>query len=180
MYCASSQDVDPKYLAAARETGRLIALSGRPLISGGGVFGLMAASIEGTLEAGGTAVGVLPGFMMSRGWAHPRLSETIVTETMYERKRTLASLSQAAIALPGGIGTLDELMELMTRRQLGLYDGPVVIVNTDGYYDPLIDMFARMIDQRFMRDGKLHAFIASTPSEAMDAIERELASGGHT
>lgn len=174
VYCASSSQVAAPYLEAAYTMGRLIALSGRPLISGGGTFGLMAATIEGALSEGGHAIGVLPRFMIERDWAHQQLTEVIPTETMHERKMTMATLSCAAVALPGGIGTLDELLEIMTWHQLGLYKGPVVIVNTDGYFDPLIAMFHRMIDQNFMRDRLIHAAIVSTPAEAMEVIEQTI------
>ena len=154
--------------------GTLIAQRGYDLVCGGGYRGLMAASIDGALSSGGPATGVLPRFMVDRGWAHPGLTETLVTETMHERKMLMARLSCAAIALPGGIGTLDELFEIMTWHQLKLYPGPVVIVNTDGYYDPLLDMLQRMIDQGFMRDGHIHATIAATPEEAMEIISQSL------
>ena len=109
VYCASSADIDKTYFATAREIGRGIALRGYDVVCGGGCMGLMAAVIDGALEAGGNAIGVLPRFMMERNWNHQGLSRTIVTESMHERKECMASLSCAAIALPGGVGTLDEL-----------------------------------------------------------------------
>lgn len=172
VYCASSSSVPRIYLEDAREMGSLLARGGYDLVCGGGYRGLMAASIDGALSSGGKAIGVLPRFMVDRGWAHPGLTRTIITETMHERKMTMAELSCAAIALPGGIGTLDELLEIMTWHQLKLYPGPVVIVNTDGYFDPLIEMFQRMIDQGFMRDGHIHATIVATPAEAMETISQ--------
>ena len=176
VYCASSSEVPSVYLDTARIMGALIARSGRPLITGGGAFGLMGATIDGAIGEGGRAIGVLPEFMIERGWAHPSLSLTISTPTMHARKMKMASLSCAAIALPGGIGTLDELLEIMTWHQLGLYTGPVVIVNTGGYFDPLIDMFHRMIELNFMRDRLIHATIVSTPAEAMQVISQSLSS----
>ena len=172
VYCASSSSVPRIYLNDAHEMGTLLAREGYDLVCGGGYRGLMAASIDGVLEAGGNAIGVLPRFMVERGWAHSGLSRTIVTETMHERKMTMAQLSCAAVALPGGIGTLDELLEIMTWHQLHLYPGPVVIVNTDGYFDPLIEMFHRMIEQGFMRDGNIHATIVASPEEAMKVINK--------
>ncbi len=170
VYCASSSEIDQKYLQVARQTGGLIASSGRPLVCGGGAGGMMAAAIEGAVEAGGEAVGVLPEFMMRKRWNHPLLSCCIVTDSMHSRKMTMASMSCAAIALPGGIGTLDELAEIMTWHQLGLFTGPVIIVNTDGYYDPLLDMFRRMTELGFMRDGLIPALVATTPEEALSLI----------
>lgn len=172
VYCASSSSVPQIYLEVAHKMGELLARGGYDLVCGGGYRGLMAASIDGALSAGGNATGVLPRFMVDRGWAHPGLTRTIITETMHERKMTMAELSCAAIALPGGIGTLDELLEIMTWHQLHLYTGHVVIVNTDGYFAPLIEMFQRMKDQGFMRNGNIHATIAATPEEAMDIISQ--------
>ena len=110
--------------------------------------------------------------MIERGWAHPDLTEVISTPTMHVRKETMASMSRAAVALAGGIGTLDELCEIMTWHQLGLFAGPVIIVNTDGFYDPLIEMFGRMQSQQFMRGGVIPAVVVSTPEEAIDVILR--------
>lgn len=170
VYCASSSSVPEKYLAAAREMGALIARAGYTLVNGGGARGLMAAAIEGAHSCGGHIIGVLPHFMIERGWAHGLLTECIDTPSMHVRKHTMASLSRAAVALPGGIGTLDELCEMMTWHQLKLFRGPVIIVNIDGYFDPLLEMFARMQEQHFMRDGKIPAVVVSTPSEAMEVI----------
>lgn len=170
VYCASSSAIDPVYLSTARTMGSLIAESGLTLVCGGGVGGMMAAAIEGAVEADGEAVGVLPRFMIEKSWDHPRLSRCIVTESMHERKQTMVSMSRAAVALPGGIGTLDELAEIMTWRQLGLFSGAVIIVNTDGYYDRLIEMFDFMRSRNFMRGGVIPATVVSTPEEAIEII----------
>lgn len=171
VYCASSQRVDPKYIEAARETGRLIAQAGLKLVCGGGVMGLMAAAIEGCVAEKGCAVGVLPHFMIEKGWGHPQLTECIDTPSMHVRKKTMADMSRAAIALPGGIGTLDELAEIMTWNQLELFNGPVIIVNIDGFYDPLIEMFRRMTEEKFMRGDMVPAHVVNTPAEAMELIK---------
>lgn len=170
VYCASSHRVDRRYHDVAREMGRLIARDGYTLVNGGGARGLMASTIDGAADAGGCTVGVLPHFMIERGWANPRLSECIDTPSMHVRKQTMASMSCAAVALAGGIGTLDELCEMMTWHQLKLFTGPVVIVNTDGFYDPLIEMFRKMQRLSFMRDGDIPAVIVATPAEAMEVI----------
>ncbi len=170
VYCASSSDIHPRYITAARETGALIARAGLDLVCGGGAGGLMAAAIEGAVDAGGRAVGVLPQFMIDKGWAHPRLTEMIATPGMHVRKATMADLSRAAIALAGGIGTLDELCEMMTWHQLGLFAGPVILVNTAGFYDPFIAMLDRMMAEGFMRGGVLPVTIVSTPEDALDNI----------
>jgi uncharacterized protein (TIGR00730 family) len=128
----------------------------------------MAAVIEGALEEGGETVGVLPRFMMERDWNHPQLSETITTESMHERKMTMANRSIGAIALPGGVGTLDELFEIITWRQLGLYKGNVVIANACGYYDLLLEHLRRSGEEHFMRTRGLWT-VADTPAEAVRA-----------
>lgn len=169
VYGASSEQISPRYKEAARRLGQLIAGRGAALISGGGKAGIMKASIEGAAEAGGMTIGVLPRFMVERDWQHPALSQMIVAESMHERKLTMAQMSTAAIACPGGCGTFDELMEIITWRQLNLYSGNVVILNTDGYYDPLLQMLQRTIDEGFMRGdhaGLWH--VASTPEEAVE------------
>lgn len=169
VYGASSSKIATVYKEAARLTGRLIALAGRPLVCGGGRGGLMAEAIEGASSEGGMTVGVLPEFMVERQWQHPELGRMIITTGMHQRKQTMASLSSAAIALPGGVGTLEELLEIITWRQLGLFQGNVTILNVAGYYDPLLAMLERTIDQRFMRPGSHDLWhTASTPEEAVE------------
>lgn len=173
IYCASSPDVDAAYKEAAYRLGAALAGKGYGIVCGGGRDGLMKQAIEGALDAGGEAVGVIPGFMVERAWNHPALSQTIVTDTMHERKQTMASLSSAAIALPGGCGTLDELFEIITWRQLGLYDGPIVILNIGHYYDPLLQMFEQMFSQHFMNPDHRNLYdVAETVDEAVEIIAR--------
>lgn len=173
IYGASSSHIDEIYLKDARRVGELIASKGYGLISGGGRGGLMAAAIEGSISCGGKTIGVLPRFMIEREWQHPSLSEVIVTESMHLRKQTMASISKAVIAMPGGIGTLEEMAEIITWRQLKLFFGNVVILNTDGYYNPLLDMFAKMNQKGFMREGSGRLWqVAVSPEEAVEmAIE---------
>lgn len=167
VYGASRSSIDECYKEAAFAVGRLVAVSGRPLVCGGGRGGLMAAAIDGALSAGGEAIGVLPDFMVEKGWQHDRLTSMITAPDMHTRKRTMASLSDAAIALPGGVGTLEELMEIITWRQLGLFGGNVVILNTAGYYDPLLEMLGKVISQGFMRGSKKLWSVAAEPEEAV-------------
>lgn len=172
IYGASSSNIDPRFMDDAFETGRLIALSGYALVSGGGRGGLMAAAIEGALSVGGHTIGVLPQFMIEREWQHPQLSRLIVTESMHERKHTMARLSAGVIALPGGIGTLEELMEIITWRQLGLYAGKVSVLNTLGYYDPLLQMLTHSAECGFMRrsaQSRLYE-VATTPQAAVELV----------
>lgn len=168
IYGASSNDINPIYKEAAREVGGLIAKAGYTLVSGGGATGLMGAAIDGALEAGGEAVGVLPAFMIERGWRHSRLTLMVEAEDMHHRKSTMAELSASVIALPGGCGTLEELLEIITWRQLNLYRGNVVIFNVEGYYDPLIRMLENTVSEGFMRQDHLELWrVAATAEEAV-------------
>ena len=172
VYGASSSRVDSLYMETATRLGSLIASSGRTLITGGGSQGLMRAVEDGALEAGGNAIGVIPKFMIEAGWQHTGLTELHITADMHQRKKLMAEMSDAVIALPGGCGTMEELLEAITWKQLGLYLNPIVILNTKGYYDALIAQLERAIDDHFM--GKIHGNIwsvASTPEEALEIIE---------
>lgn len=175
VYGASSSHIDPEYMEAARTLGELVARRGYPLISGGGRGGLMAAAIEGAHSEGGYTIGVLPQFMLDRDWQHPLLDEVVATDSMHSRKRTMAARSCCAIAMPGGIGTFEELMEIVTWRQLKLYSNPVVILNTSGYYNSLLEMLSKAASLGFMREGSGRLYeVASTPSEALDlALPRQ-------
>jgi uncharacterized protein (TIGR00730 family) len=127
----------------------------------------MNAVQNATLAAGGKATGIIPTFMIKEGWHHTGLTELIETRTMHERKQMMADLSDGVIALPGGCGTLEELLEIITWKQLGLYLNPIVILNVDGYYDALLAQLERALDDHFMRP--IHANIwkvATTPEEA--------------
>lgn len=168
VYGASSNRIDACYTDDARQLGRLIALSGHPLVCGGGRAGIMQAAIEGAVATGGTAIGVLPEFMIKESWQSPELTRVIVTDGMHSRKETMASMSMAAIACPGGCGTFEELMEIITWRQLGLFPGRVVILNTNGYYNPLLEMLSRAIEQQFMYDSHAALWqVAASPAEAV-------------
>lgn len=171
VYCASSTQIDEKYFRAAEELGTLIAQKGLRLITGAGRMGLMNTVQEAALAAGGKATGVIPTFMIKEGWHHTGLTELIETASMHERKQTMANLADGAIALPGGCGTFEELLEIITWKQLGLYLGPVIILNIDGYYDHLLAQLNRALEDKFMRD--IHAGIwqvATTPSEAVEML----------
>jgi uncharacterized protein (TIGR00730 family) len=120
------------------------------------------------LAAGGRVTGVIPQFMCEQEWDHNGLTELIITETMHERKEKMAFMSDAAVALPGGCGTFEELLEVITWKQLGIFTKPIIIVNIDGYYDPLIEMLNRAIEQNFMRD--LHRNIWTVVASAEEVL----------
>ncbi|MDR1408184.1 MAG: TIGR00730 family Rossman fold protein [Tannerella sp.] len=171
VYCASGTPADAAHTAAAAELGTLLGQKGLCVINGGGATGLMRTLSDAVIGSGGTACGVIPRFMVENGWGYEQMSKRIEVRTMHERKKRMADMSDAAIALPGGYGTMEELLEIITWKQLGLYRHPVVILNINRYYDPLLAMFARAVDTHFVR--LTHAAIwqeATTPGEAVRLI----------
>jgi uncharacterized protein (TIGR00730 family) len=171
VYCASSNKVRASFVEAAERLGAIFASHGIRLVYGDGGIGLMAAVAKGVLDAGGEAIGVIPRFMVEQGWNNPRSTETIVTETMHERKATICNISDAMVALPGGIGTFEELLECLTWKQLGLHNNPVVILNTDGYYDRLLSCIDLMVEEQMMRPIHKDMYVVvSTPEEVLPAI----------
>ena len=171
VYSASSTKIDEVYFNAARQLGQLLAKLCIRLINGAGSIGLMRSVADAVLENGGEVTGVIPKFMVEQGWHHTGLSKLVEVESMHERKQLMADLSDAVIALPGGCGTLEELLEIITWKQLGLYLNPIVILNTNGFFDPLLDMLTRAIDENFMRrqHGEIW-HVATTPEEAVELI----------
>ncbi len=171
VYSASSTKIDPAYFEAASELGTLLGQAGISLINGAGNMGLMAATADAALAAGGEVTGVIPHFMVEQGWHHQKLTRLIEVDDMHQRKRTMARLSDAAIALPGGCGTLEELLEIITWKQLGIYLNPIVILNTKGYFDPLLQMLDKAVDEHFMRVQHGNIWhVAQTPREALELI----------
>jgi uncharacterized protein (TIGR00730 family) len=151
--------------------GEIFASHNIRLVYGDGGIGLMAAIAKGSLDAGGEVLGVIPRFMVEQGWNNPRSTETIVTETMHERKATICKVSDAMVALPGGIGTFEELLECLTWKQLGLHNNPVVILNIDGYYDRLLSCIDLMVEEQMMRPIHKNMYVVvSTPEEVLPAI----------
>lgn len=168
-YSASSGQVPAVYLDAAKRLGQLIAQDGHTLINGAGRIGLMGALIDAVMAEGGHTVGVIPKFMIAHGWQHEGMTELIVTKDMHERKERMAALGDACITLPGGIGTLEELLEVVTWKQLGLYDKPIVILNINGYFDALLSQLETAIDEHFMRPMHRALWsVAKTPEEALE------------
>ena len=171
VYSASRTQIDEAYFSAARTLGTLLAEKGISLINGAGKMGLMAAVTDAVMQHGGEAIGVIPRFMVEQGWHHTGMSQLLVVNDMHERKQIMAKLSDAVIALPGGCGTLEELLEVITWKQLGLYLNPIILLNTKGYFTPLLEMMQRAVDEHFMRIQ--HAAIwrvAQTPEEAVEML----------
>ena len=171
VYSASSTKIADCYFRAARELGELLAHHGISQVNCAGNVGLMRACADACLEAGEQVTGVIPRFMVEQGWQHPRLTELIETEDMHTRKQTMARLSDGVIALPGGCGTLEELLEIITWKQLGLYLNPIVVLNTEGFYNPLLKMLEHAAEEHFMRPAHLGIWkVASSPAEALGLL----------
>ena len=171
VYSASSTKIDPVYFDTAYELGTLLGQQHIRLINGAGNMGLMSAVSDAALAAGGEVTGVIPRFMVEQGWHHTGLTRLVEVESMHERKKMMADLSDAVIALPGGCGTLEELLEIITWKQLGLYLNPVVILNVKGHFDPLLAMLQRAVEENFMRTQHGSIWhVAKTVREAVELV----------
>lgn len=171
VYCASSNKVRQSFIDDAESLGAEIANHGIRLVYGDGGIGLMAAVARGALQKGGEVVGVIPQFMVDQKWNNPESTETIITQTMHERKATICEMADAMVALPGGIGTFEELLECMTWKQLGLHQCPIVILNSAGYYDKLLECIDLMVEEQMMRPiHKEMVIVVNTPEEVLPAI----------
>ena len=151
VFCGSSPGARPEYAAAARAMGAAIVARGCGLVYGGGHIGLMGVVADSVLELGGEVIGVIPGHLAELELAHPNATEMHVVASMHERKALMFELSDALVALPGGIGTLEEIVEVLTWAQLGLHGKPCGILNVAGYYDPLIALLDHAREERFVR-----------------------------
>lgn len=152
VFCGSSAGVDPAYTDVARKLGELLAQQNITLVYGGAQVGLMGSVADAALAAGGRVIGVIPRMLMTRELGHPGLTELRVVETMAERKQVMMDLSDAFIALPGGIGTLDELFEVWTTMQLGQHSKPCGVLNVQSYFDQLLGFLEHAVAQGFLRE----------------------------
>ena len=172
VFGASSANIDARYADDARELGRCLAENGWRCVNGGGSVGLMGAVTDGTLDAGGEVTGVIPKFMVDNGWCYDRLEDVVVTADMHQRKQIMSEMADAVIALPGGVGTLEELLETLTWRQLGLVKTPIIILNSLGYYDNLLSMLSHAIDEGFMKQSHARLWqVATTPEQAIALLD---------
>lgn len=178
VFGASSGNIHPDFAQQAYELGTLIGQKGWTCLNGAGREGLMRAVSDGTLDAGGTAIGVIPKFMVDNNWHYDRLTSTIITPDMHERKQTLANMADAFVALPGGCGTLEELLEIFTWRQLNLLSKPLVVLNTRDYYAPLIHMVEHAIKEGFMKLSHSSLWnVVDNPADAINCIESSINQG---
>lgn len=171
VYCASSDQSDPRYREAAFRLGELIAADGHSLVYGGGSAGSMGAVADGALSRGGEVIGILPRFMADLEWGHPGLTHLELVGDMRERKHKLLTGSDAVVALPGGCGTLEELFEAITLKRLGIYLNPIVLLDTLDFWQPMTAFLRQVIDARFMNPEHAAMWqLASAPEAVLPAI----------
>jgi cytokinin riboside 5'-monophosphate phosphoribohydrolase len=171
VYCASSDRLDPKYYAAAAQLGRELVLQGWGLVYGGGKTGMMGAVARAVKQSGGRVVGVIPEFMKVRELAYTEADELVTVITMRERKLLMETRADAFVALPGGWGTLEEILEILTLRQLEVVKKPCVFLNQDGFYDPLLQLFDRMLGDKFFKQSNMDLFrVANSVPQIFEQI----------
>jgi uncharacterized protein (TIGR00730 family) len=168
VYCASSRKADGIYFADAKKLGEIFAKNSVTLIYGGGAVGSMGSIADGSLSQNGRVIGIIPKFMVDLEWAHKGLTELRIVQSMHERKHLMLEGVDAAIALPGGCGTLEELMEAITWKRLGIFTKPIIIVNTKGFFNHLIKLLEHSISEKFMSEK--HGTMWSVINNVEDVI----------
>jgi uncharacterized protein (TIGR00730 family) len=172
VYCASSNACHPDFHSAAYRLGQLLASSRYSIVYGGGAIGSMGALADGALSVGGRVIGVIPQFMVDLEWEHPGIAELQRVEDMRTRKHLMLSRSQAVVALPGGVGTLEELLETITLKKLGFYPHPIILVNTRGFFGPLIELLRQAVEEKFMNQKHSAMWtVVDHPEQVLDAIQ---------
>lgn len=173
VYCASSRKVDPIYFEAAERLGEIFANNNITTVYGGGAVGLMGCLADSVLKHNGEVIGVIPEFMKEVEWDHKKVTQLITVQDMHERKKKLIEDVDAIIALPGGCGTLEELVEVITHKRLGIFLKPIIIVNINNFYDHLIAQFKTMVEQNFMGTHHKNIWqVAETVDEVLEKIKR--------
>jgi uncharacterized protein (TIGR00730 family) len=171
VFCASSNQVAPAYYEAIEELGKILASELVDTWYGGGKAGLMGRLAESVLKQGGTITGVLPEFMKAQQWFNPSVTRLIWVSDMHERKKILLDQCSAVVCMPGGVGTLDELFEAISLKQLGQLNAPIIMVNTLGFFNPILQLFDKMIGESFMREVHRNMWtVVDGPREVLKAI----------
>ena len=172
VYCASSDKIGAAYFDAAKKVAEILVQNDITILFGGGAKGLMGQLADTASEKKGKIIGIMPTFMKEVEWQHNGLSELVLVKDMHARKKKLIEDTDAVVALPGGSGTLEELLEVITLKKLGVFTGPIIIFNQNNYYQPLIDMFDKCIEENFMREKHREIWsVIINPDELMDAIK---------
>lgn len=176
VYCGSGSGTNPAHPEAARILGRAMAEAGVRLVYGGGSVGLMGIIARATLDAGGEVTGIIPRFLERREILMQDLTETIVTEDMHERKMLMYERADAFVALPGGVGTLEELVEQMTWAQLGQHEKPVLLANIDGFWDAFIHLLEQMRSEKYIRsEFEVSCLVANHAADILPALQQAVA-----
>ena len=171
VYGAASNDIDEKYIKTVEALGEKMAIKGHSLVYGGGAQGLMGAAARGVKKADGKVVGVAPTFFKDAGVLFKNCDEFIFTETMRERKQTMEDKSDCFIVTPGGIGTFEEFFEILTLKQLSRHNKPIIVVNINGYFQPLLDLLKKATDENFLYEGNLQLFsVCNSVNEIFDVL----------
>src|SRR5215475_10787554 len=170
VYCASGPGKNPAFMQAAKQFGRILAENGIRLVYGGGSVGLMGALAESVLEQGGAVTGVIPDFLVNREHMLLSAQERLITRDMHERKRLMFERADAFVALPGGVGTLEEVVEQLTWAQLGRHKKPILIANIAGFWDPLIVMFEHLLSLGFLANGRLGYLVADDVDDILPTL----------
>jgi uncharacterized protein (TIGR00730 family) len=174
VFCGSSKGKNPVFAEAARELGVLIGKNSHSLVYGGGKVGLMGIVADAVLASGGSVTGIIPKFLMDREVGHVGITHLEVVQSMHQRKQRMADLANAFIALPGGWGTLEEVAEILTWRQLGLIAQPIILLNINNFFDPLISQLNAMFEEGFVRKQYLdNLIIATTPQQVLTLITHQ-------
>jgi len=168
VFCASSHKVDEKYFDVAEKTAITLVKNNITTVYGGGAVGLMGRLADIAMQEKGSVIGIIPSFMMDVEWGHKNITELVLVKDMHERKKKLVEDIDAIVILPGGSGTLEEAMEVITLKRLGKFTKPIIFINTDGFYDSLFQLFDKMIDEKFMREE--HRGIWSSINSPEDII----------
>lgn len=172
VYCASSTKCDQVYHEAAFKLGRILAQESITIVYGGGAVGSMGHLANGALSAGGEVIGIIPKFMFELEWGHSGISELQVVDDMHKRKQNMIDATDAVIALPGGCGTFEELFEALTMKRLGFYPNPIVLLNTESFYDNFVKMMLHSIDEKFMDERhRLMWSVANRPEDVLPELK---------
>ncbi len=175
VFCGSRAGDDDAYVADGRAMGAGLAHHGMGLVYGGASIGVMGAVADGVMDSDGVAIGIIPDFLLQREVAHHRLSQLYITDSMHTRKTIMAYLASAFVILPGGLGTLEEMLEIATWRQLAQHDKPIILVNTKGFYDHLIRHIAHTERAGFMSVGDIdNIVICQNVDEALDLLNKTI------
>lgn len=172
VFCASSHKVDQKYFEVAERLAKVLVKNNITIVYGGGAVGLMGRLADVAMQNNGKVIGFIPRFMLDVEWGHKNITELIEVEDMHERKKRLIEDIDAIVILPGGSGTLEETMEVITLKRLGKFTKPIIFINTDGFYDSLFQLFDKMILERFMREEHRQMWVSiNQPEELIHAIK---------